>query len=205
MIAQAWKCHTCSHIVVGLLPPESCPTCGAPRSAFETEHRVLFPGEELDSVVRTCHKITYGLYVVTSIDGERMNDQVCNTLFQVASDPPRVAIGINHKNLTHEFIEKSGVFAASILGRDDQRIVRRFGYRSGRDFEKLKGVAIRLGKTGCPILEEAIGYLDCTLLRDKTIDAGTHSIFVGEVVGAGFFKDEESLTYAHYHATKSGP
>jgi flavin reductase (DIM6/NTAB) family NADH-FMN oxidoreductase RutF len=202
VIAQAWKCHTCSHVVVGLFPPESCPKCGAPRSAFETEHSPLFAPDELDGVVRACHKITYGLYVVTSIDGARMNGQICNTLFQVTSDPPRIAIGINHVNLTHEFIERSGVFAASILGRDDQRIVRRFGYRSGRDFDKLKGVPVRIGKTGCPILEESIGYIECRVLPDKTIDAGTHSIFVGEVIGAGFFRDAESLTYEHYRATK---
>jgi flavin reductase (DIM6/NTAB) family NADH-FMN oxidoreductase RutF len=202
LIAQGWKCSSCGYVAIGLFPPEFCPKCKASREAFRTEHEFLFPKEETDTIIKACWKISYGLYVVTSVSGGRMNGQVCNTLFQITSDPPRVAIGINHKNLTHEFIEASGVFAASVLGEGSHRMVRRFGYRSGRDFDKLKGVPVRLGRTGCPVLEEAIGYLECRLIREKTVDAGTHSVFLGEIVGGGLFRDEEPLTYARYHATK---
>lgn len=202
MIAQGWKCSICGYVAIGLFPPDSCPKCKAAREAFKTEHEFLFPKEETDGVIRACWKISYGLYIVSSIDGDRMNGQVCNTLFQITSDPPRVAIGINHKNLTHEFIEKSEVFSASILGRSDHRFVRRFGYRSGREFDKFKGVAIRRGRTGCPVLEESLGYIECKLVAEKTVDAGTHSIFIGEIVGGGLLRDEEPLTYAYFHATK---
>jgi flavin reductase (DIM6/NTAB) family NADH-FMN oxidoreductase RutF len=179
-----------------------CPKCQAKRSAFSTEHEFRFPEEEIEAIIGACCKVSYGLYVVSSIDGDRINGQICNTLFQITSDPPRIAIGINHKNLTHEFIEKSEVFAASILGLGDHRIVRRFGYRSGRDFDKFKGIPIVTGRTGCPILESSIGFLECSLLKDRTTDAGTHSIFVGEIVGGDVFRDEEPMTYAYYHQTK---
>lgn len=202
MIAQSWKCSRCGYVAIGLFPPESCPKCNAPREAFKTEHAYLFPPEETEGVIKACWKVSYGLYVVSSIDGERMNGQVCNTLFQITSDPPRFAIGINHRNLTHEFIAASGVFAASILGTGDHRLVRRFGYRSGRDFDKFKGLAVRRGRTGCPVLEDALGYVECKLIPEKTVDAGTHSIFVGEVVGGGILRDGDPMTYAHYHATK---
>jgi flavin reductase (DIM6/NTAB) family NADH-FMN oxidoreductase RutF len=202
LIAQAWKCSLCGYVAVGLFPPESCPKCGGPRESFKAEHEVLFPKEETDRIIKSCWKISYGLYVVSSVSGERINAQVCNTVFQITSDPPRLAIGINHKNLTHEFIEASGAFAVSILGMNDHRIVRRFGYRSGRDFDKFKGVALRRGRTGCPVLEESIGYLECTLVKDRKVDAGTHSIFVGDIVGGELFRDEEPMTYAYYHATK---
>jgi len=202
LIAQGWKCSSCGYVAIGLFPPESCPKCKAPREAFKTEHEFLFPKEEADTIIKACWKISYGLYIVTSVSGERMNGQVCNTLFQITSDPPRVAIGINHKNLTHEFIEASEVFAAAILGENDLRMVRRFGYRSGRDFDKFKGVPVRPGRTGCPVLEEAIGFLECRVITGKTVDAGTHSIFLGDIVGGGLFKDEAPLTYARYYAMK---
>lgn len=203
MIAQGWKCSVCGHVAVGLFPPDACPKCGASREAFKAEHEFLFPPEETEGVIKACWKVTYGLYVVSSIAGERINGQICNTAFQITSDPPRIAIGINHKNLTHEFIETSGVFAVSILGNDDIRTVRRFGYRSGRDFDKFQGVPTRRGRTGCPILEGAIGYLECELAEGMKLDAGTHSIFVGDIVGGALFRDEEPLTYARYHAAKS--
>jgi flavin reductase (DIM6/NTAB) family NADH-FMN oxidoreductase RutF len=202
LIAQSWKCSNCGYVAVGLFPPDECPKCHAPRETFKTEHEYLFPKEEIDAISKACARVTYGLYIVTSIQGERMCGQVCNTLFQITSDPPRMAIGVNHRNLTHEFIEASGVFAASILGKTDHRLVRRFGYRSSRDFDKFKSVPVRRGRTGCPILEESIGYIECRIVKDKTVDAGTHSIFVGDIVGGGVFKEEEPITYAYYHATK---
>ncbi len=202
MIAQNWKCSVCGFVAVGLFPPDRCPKCHAGRDAFKTEHGYLFPREETEVIIEACGKVSYGLYLVSSIDGDRLNGQICNTLFQITSDPPRLAVGINHGNLTHEFIESSGVFAASILGREDQRIVRRFGYRSGRDFDKFKGVRIMRGRTGCPIYEGAIGYLECSVLHDRTTDAGTHSIFIGDIVGGGVFGEGEPMTYAFWHDTK---
>ncbi len=203
MIAQGWKCSVCGHVAVGLFPPDTCPKCSAPRDAFKAEHEFLFPPEETEGVIKACWKISYGLYIVSSVSGERINGQVCNTVFQITSDPPRFAIGINRKNLTHEFIEASGVFAVSILGGDHIRMVRRFGYRSGRDFDKFKNVPVRIGRTGCPVLEESLGYLECSLVKDRKLDAGTHSVFVGDVVGGALFKNEEPLTYARYHELKS--
>jgi len=202
LIAQGWKCSICGYVTVGLFPPDSCPKCNATRDAFKAEHESLFPKEETDGIIKTCMKVSYGLYVVSSISGDRINGQVCNTVFQITSDPPRIAIGINHKNLTHEFIEASGVFAVSVLGKNDHRIIRRFGYRSGRDFDKFKGVPVRRGRTGCPILEEAIGCLECALVKGRTLDAGTHSIFIGDIVGGALLRDEEPITYAYYHATR---
>jgi flavin reductase (DIM6/NTAB) family NADH-FMN oxidoreductase RutF len=202
VIAQGWKCSQCGFTVVSLFPPEKCPRCNADRSAFKTEHEFKFPDEERDKVFRACWSVSYGLYLVSSIDGEKMNGQICNTLFQITSDPPRVAVGINHANLTHEYIEKSGVFAASVLGEDDVRIVRRFGYRSGREFDKFKGVPVFKGKTGCPIYQNAVAYIECAVIPDKTVDAGTHSIFVADIVGGAPLREGAPMTYAFYHETK---
>lgn len=202
MIAQNWKCSECGHVAIGLFPPEKCSKCGAGRESFKTEHELKFPPEEIKDIIDACWKVSYGLYLLSSIDGDRINGQICNTLFQITSDPPRLAIGVNHKNLTHEYIEKSGVFAASILCEKDHRIVRRFGYRSGRLFDKFKGVPFETKRTGCPVYTDCIGYLECSVLGEKTVDAGTHSIFVGDIVGGGVFRDEYPMTYRYYHETK---
>jgi flavin reductase (DIM6/NTAB) family NADH-FMN oxidoreductase RutF len=156
----------------------------------------------MEDVINACWKITYGLYMISSIDGDRWNGQICNTLFQVTSDPPRMAIAINHNNLTHEFIEKSGIFAATILGRDDHRMVRRFGYRSGRDFDKFKGLDVREVRNGCPVLTGSVGYFEYVLIPGMTVNAGTHSIFVGDVTGGGVLSGGEPMTYEHYHSVK---
>ena len=82
---------------------------------------------------KALYKISYGMYVVCSKDGEKMNGQIANTVIQVASEPPIMAVAINKKNLTHEYIDKGKVFTASILAQDtplsfiDYRVVNRLG------------------------------------------------------------------------------
>ncbi len=60
-------------------------------------------------------KLGYGMYIIGSYKGDRLNGQVANTVFQVTSEPPIVAVSINKKNLTHDFIKATRVFSASIL------------------------------------------------------------------------------------------
>ena len=64
------------------------------------------------------YKISYGLYVITSKKGDKINGQTANALIQVTGEPPQLAIGINTQNLTNEFIKESGVFGVSIIFQD---------------------------------------------------------------------------------------
>ena len=64
---------------------------------------------------RTLHKISYGLYIVSSKKGDKLNGQIANTVFQITSEPPTIAVSINKGNLTHDYIAQSGVFTVSIL------------------------------------------------------------------------------------------
>ena len=64
-----------------------------------------------------------GLYIISSIDGQRLNGQCANTAFQVTSNLATVAIGINKENLTHQFIEASGLAGISICLFPSDKIV----------------------------------------------------------------------------------
>ena len=143
--------------------------------------------------------LCYGLYIVTSRDGERLNGQLVNTVTQVTADPPRVGVIISKKNLTHEFIEKSGVFAACVLEEDvSLKFLGPFGFRSGRDVDKFAEVKYTIGQSGCPIIEDHV--LSWAEVRvSQTLDVGTHTVFVGEVENTGCFKSGTPLTYAYYH------
>ncbi|NQT75384.1 MAG: flavin reductase, partial [Candidatus Omnitrophica bacterium] len=79
------------------------------------------------------HNVGYGMYVVASNKGDALNAQIANTLFQITSEPVTIAVSINKKNLTHEYIENSSRFTASILSEDAPlNFIGRFGFRSGR-------------------------------------------------------------------------
>jgi len=154
--------------------------------------------------IKTLYQLSYGMYVVTSVKEGKLNGQIANTVFQITSEPPTVAVSINKKNLTHEFIRHSRVFAVSILSQDTPlSFIGNFGFKSGREGDKFKGINYKTGKTGAPVvLDNALGYLELKVTGE--LDAGTHTIFVGELVEAETLKSGEPMTYAYYHVVKRG-
>jgi len=153
---------------------------------------------------KALHKLGYGLYVVSSRKGGRLNGQIANTVFQVTSEPPIIAVSINKNNLTHEFIKESRVFTASILSQDTPlSFIGHFGWKSGRDIDKLEGINYKVGDTQAPVvLEHAVAYLEARVIEE--LDVGTHTIFIGELVGADVLREGEPMTYAYYHQVKRG-
>ncbi len=147
---------------------------------------------------------SYGLYLVCANNGEKLNGQIANTVCQVTSEPPGVSVCINKQNLTHETIIKAKAFSVSILGEEAPMVfIGRFGFRSGRDIDKFEGVSYKFGQTRAPIvLDYATSYLDCELM--ESMDAGTHTIFLGRVVDAEVVSDGKPMTYEYYHQVKGG-
>jgi flavin reductase (DIM6/NTAB) family NADH-FMN oxidoreductase RutF/rubredoxin len=154
--------------------------------------------------LKALRNLSYGLYVVSSRKGDRFNGQIANTVIQVTSEPPTVAVCINKQNLTHEFITESKAFTASMLSQDTPlSFIGHFGFKSGRELDKFKDVNYKLGETGAPIvLDHSLSYLEARVINQ--VDVGTHTIFIGELVGADVLKEGEPMTYAYYHQVKRG-
>ena len=151
------------------------------------------------------YKISYGLYIVCSGDRTKGNGFISNTVFQVTAEPARFAACCNKENYTAQFIQKSGIFSVSVLHEDTSPdIFGRFGYKSGKDFNKMEGMQIRYGETGVPIvLNDAIAFLECRVVQ--TFDVGTHLLFIGELVQSGILNDTlEPITYLYYRQIKKG-
>ena len=151
------------------------------------------------------YRISYGLYIVCSGDRNKGNGFISNTVFQVTAEPARFAACCNKENYTAQFIQKSGIFSVSVLHEDTSPdIFGRFGYKSGKDFNKMEGMQIRYGETGVPIvLNDAIAFLECRVVQ--TFDVGTHLLFIGELVQSGILNDTlEPITYLYYRQIKKG-
>lgn len=148
--------------------------------------------------------LSYGLYVVCSHSDGKLNGQIANTVFQVTAEPPRVAVSISKNNLTHEYISKSGVFSVSVLDvSTPMGFIGLFGFKSGRDVDKLSQTKYEKGLTGCPcVIDNALSMIEAKVISQ--LDAGSHTIFVGEVVSARILQEGNPLTYADYHRIKKG-
>ncbi len=153
---------------------------------------------------KVLHNLSYGMYVISSVKEGKLNGQIANTAFQITSKPPQIAISINRENLTYEYIKNSGVFSVSILSTEAPfKFIGLFGFRSGRDINKFENVKYKIGITGAPIvLDYSIGYLEAKVVN--SIDVGTHTLFIGEVVEAESIGEGTPMTYDYYHKVVKG-
>ena len=151
------------------------------------------------------YKLSYGLYVITSGVEGKFNGQIANTVFQVTSEPPTVAVSINKQNYTHECIRSSRRFAVSILDEaTPMTMIGQFGFKCGRDTDKFSGIEVSKGKTGIPIVtSHAAAFIEAEVTGE--MDCGTHTIFLGQVVECDILDNTaEPMTYAYYHKVKGG-
>ena len=150
-------------------------------------------------------KISYGVYIVSSKKNDgSFNGQIANTVFQVTSEPAKIAVCINTQNFTHEFIQESGVFSVSVLSKGTEMpFIGRFGFKSGRDVDKFKGAQYITGPTGAPVItESSIAWVDARVVASAPV--GTHTLFIGEISGGEVLSDDDPMTYEYYHQVKGG-
>ena len=133
-----------------------------------------------------------GLYVVGSRAGKQRNAMTLNWATQVSSDPKLVAIGVEKSALTHDLIARGGAFSLCVIDREDRAVVRKFTKPVEVDeaTSTMNGFAFHDGPTGAPILDMAVAWVDCRL--HQQVDLGDHTLFIGEIVDAGFQKPEET-------------
>jgi len=155
--------------------------------------------------IAALYKISYGLYIVCSGDKKNGNGFISNTVFQVTSDPARFATCCNKNNFTAEFIQNYGVFSVSVLDINaSSDIIGTFGYKTGRNFDKLAGKNIKYGDTNVPIvLDGCLAYFECKVVQ--TIDTGTHLLFIGDLLNAEALNNVNNpLTYSYYREVRKG-
>ena len=138
-------------------------------------------------------KIPHGVYIVGVRQDAQLNAFTATWLTQVSFTPPLVAVGIKKDSHSLEMIRRGGVFSVNLLGKDQKPIAEHFVKPAVVVGEKLKEVRYRPGKTGAPILDEAIAYVECEV-REIANERGDHAVVIGEVVEAGVLRDEPALT-----------
>jgi ferric-chelate reductase [NAD(P)H] len=149
-------------------------------------------------------QIQYGVFIVTSFADNKLNGQIATVVFQITNQPPQLITCLNKNNLTHQFVMTSKAFGVSILTEEaDLKFIGKFGFRTGRDFDKFSDTNHKKLSTGSPlVLDRTSGILD--LKVTQTIDVGTHTLFVGELVAAEKISDSKPMTYDYYHKVVKG-
>ena len=144
--------------------------------------------------------LSYGVYVVSTPNGEKSTGCIANSLMQITHDT--IAVSINHKNYTNECIKKYKRFAISVLGVDtDDNVIPVFGFSSGHEVDKFEGVKT-IKVDGIDVIENSVGYIICELAN--LMETETHTVFLGKIVNGEILHEQIPMTYAYYHAVTEG-
>jgi len=133
-----------------------------------------------ESASEVLRHVEYGVYILTAADEERINGMPLSLFCQVSFSPLLVMAGVSPKRLSHSMIESSGGFGIIFLRKDQSELVDRFKLKGGDPGLKFGGLSWHKGRTGAPILDDCLGYLDCRLAG--AYRPGDHTLFLGEVV-----------------------
>lgn len=146
--------------------------------------------------------ISYGMYVV-STKNDRNVGCFINTLIQITSSSPTVAISVNKENYTNKVLKEKGRFSVSILKENaSDKVISIFGYSSSCDTDKFKDVSFEEILDVPVVKEDMISYVICDVIN--VVDCGSHDLFIGKVIDAQKISDEVPMTYKYYHEVLKG-
>lgn len=148
-------------------------------------------------------KLSYGMYALSVMDGERPTGCIVNTIAQITSENPIIAISVNKDNYTYSVLERTKRAAISIFSEETPgAVIGALGYASGREKNKFDGLKVRM-EQGLPVLEEACcGYLICDVL--SIVDCETHGIVLARVTETGKGVAANPMTYKYFHEVIKG-
>lgn len=142
-------------------------------------------------------KISQGMYVLTTKGGGCIVDAVSQIS---AGDNPLISVAVMKKNYTNELLKVNDRFALSVLGKNvDAEIIKTFGFNSMRDVNKFENVETILVED-LNVIKDSLGYMICEIV--DVIENDTHTLFIGKLIEADVFKDEEPLSYLYYQEHK---
>ena len=135
--------------------------------------------------------IPYGLYVIGLKDGDSHHAFTGSWLSQCSMKPPRVMLGVRSGTHSLELIQKGKMFSVNFLPKSEKKTLEQFFKPTPADGNRFGDVTYGLKKTGTPILDSAVGYLECEVKH--IFDAGDHFIVIGEVIEAEVLKEDLPL------------
>nr|AIA18396.1 Flavin reductase like domain protein [uncultured bacterium] len=149
----------------------------------------------MDSTAKSdlLHKLTYGLYVLTSQDGDARGGMLVTWVMQASFEPPLLAVAVQNTAHTTGIMKTSGTFALNFMADEQRKEAGAFGKKFAKVGDKFADFPFHAGAaTGSPILDAALGHLECRITG--WLPGGDHDIVLAEIVDAQLNRDSALMT-----------
>jgi flavin reductase (DIM6/NTAB) family NADH-FMN oxidoreductase RutF len=155
---------------------------------------------DVEIVNKVMWQIPNALCLVGSRAGDEWNGMTQSWVSQVSMSPVLVAVSVDAHAVTNRLIREGGSFTVNLWDQSDTRVFVKFSKPATKDGDTLNGRPIRVGMTGAPIFTEAVAFIDCAVAN--IVELGSHDLFIGEVVDAGFHDGREGSPVASMTDTR---
>ena len=160
-----------------------------------------------DLTYQLLRNLTSPVVAVTAERRGKENGMISDAAVRASIVPsvPRLSVYIHKFNYSHDMVFETGRFGLHLLHTKQFDIVRRLGFFSGRDQDKLAGIPHHRGKLGVPVLDECFAHFECNVAN--VMDTGSSTLFLGDVVAvgcgaaAGLEPKGELLTASYFRST----
>lgn len=143
------------------------------------------------------HKITQGVYTLTTKDGGCIVDAVSQIS---AGENPLISVAVMKNNNTNKLLKEHDKFGLSVVGlKNNPEIIKIFGMNSSRDIDKFENIET-VEVEGIKIIKDSLGYMICEIVDQ--IENDTHTLFIGKMIEADMFENEEAMSYQYYQDHK---
>jgi 3-hydroxy-9,10-secoandrosta-1,3,5(10)-triene-9,17-dione monooxygenase reductase component len=129
-----------------------------------------------DEYKNALSKFATGITIITVDAGGELHGMTAAAFASVSLEPPLVLVCLEKSSRTQQLVRQTGKFAVNILSEEQDHISRKFSQRGPKPFDSL---AYRTGSNGSPLIEGAIGFLECTV--ERVVGAGDHDVVIGLV------------------------
>ena len=138
-----------------------------------------------DLTYQLLRNLTSPVVAITAERRGKENGMISDAAVRASIVPsiPRLSVYIHKFNYSHDMIYETGRFGLHLLHTQQFDIVRRLGFFSGRDQDKLAGIPHHRGTLGVPVLDECFAHFECRVVN--VMDTGSSTLFLGDVVAVG--------------------
>lgn len=152
--------------------------------------------------LKVLRNLSYGMYVISTSFNNELAGCVVNTVVQITSSNPIIAVSVNKNNYTNTILKQRKRMAISILSTETSKeTITNFGFYSQRNVNKFNDNYELINEM--PIIKDNLcGYLIGDIIN--IIEAESHDIFLMRLTNSKNISDKNPMTYEYYQTNLKG-
>jgi 3-hydroxy-9,10-secoandrosta-1,3,5(10)-triene-9,17-dione monooxygenase reductase component len=138
--------------------------------------RPMLAGPNADSFRHVLGHYPTGVAVITAQTPDGPAGMAMNSFTSLSMHPPLVLFCPASSSTTWPLLREVGTLAINVLSAGQEAVSRAFAARTG---DRFSGIEWSPGGNGAPLLDDALGWLECTVQAEYP--AGDHTVVIAAI------------------------